>query len=89
MPRYYAVSVSKFIDLFSEDEGPEIATIITESNELDSPKENLFSMAATSFGYLEGVRLGRVMPYLSSFASSGLKSTTIGNQIFWTTPLRS
>ena len=89
MPRYYAVSISKLIDLFSEEEGPEIATIITESGELDPPKENIFSMAATSFGYLEGIRLGRVIPYLSSFDSSGLKTTKIGNQVFWTTPLRS
>lgn len=89
MPRYYAVSVSKLIDIFSEEEGPEIATIITESNELDPPKANLFLMAATSFGYREGIRVGRVMPYLSSFDSSDMKSTTIGNQVFWTTPLKS
>ena len=89
MPRYYAVSVSKLIDIFSEEEGPEIATIITESDELDPPKPNLFLMAATSFGYREGIRIGRVMPYLSPFDSSGFNSTTVGNQVFWTTPMRS
>jgi len=87
MGRYYAMSVSNHTD--SGEEGPEIATIITESSELDPPKDNLFAMAATSFGYLEGIRLGRVMRYLSSFDPSGLKTAKVGNQIFWTAPPRS
>ena len=81
------MSVAKLIDIFSEQEGSEIATSITESNELDPSKDCQFTMAATSFGYLEGIRLGRMMPYLGLFDPNGLKSTVIGKQTFWTIPL--